>query len=1196
MGDTIVSLTALIAAALGTILTGIGGVPAAIAALLAGIAGYLGGGGIALWLKGIFYKKVEPAGYQKDMAARAKARAEELKPYEAFLTKEVRKERDDADARLVSLVVERESLLQKGREGSGYKPWDKAYDRRLEQLDTDIGLTEGSIEQIHKNALSLGKQRKGKRELDTMLAEVSADFTRFLGLELGSKFFGTESDLAELTKIKESNYANYYNRTEAGTLRERRDASRSFIANSNYANTRAEQMNAISVPADIKLKADSLGVDAAKLTEKLRFDPKLLEVLSAYQLALADVQRQLDNIDPSKAADGVVAGLYEAQRIIKELANNRVEIPVTAKLSSINEAISAVKGQEISLENLGLLPASAIAPVVAALQKAKSELSTFNSIVPDPNNLEPYLKSARELARVMAEARAKLADLKVTSLDAIDRTASTNAGKLAMGETSGLFSVPPVLWERSGSMAKFFSLQKSLAKASARVSEANAAGVDDPEAALAYAKGQRDVKKFTESLERLAEVIEVTISSAIGTLSNVISVDLFNALSPAKQRLFAGIGGTLQLVQDKLDKLKPKMAGTAVHLKLLGEQQRLELLAAKSAVGLMDVTKVSNAFGDKSLRLRNSEMREFIKLRDEELVIAIANKRLTGDAATDAVRAAAAKRIAREAREERAARTFTEKMGVTNEVFGLSLSDLDFSRFGGKLYELADGFKSKLDDAIANGTNPADILASIDLHKFKMKFVSALISARDEFRDALSAGVFTAFEKVKEGFANLDMRSYIKLSQQTREGMQRDDAELDMFKKILDISGMPQELANILNGPGSIQSKLEEVFANFGGLIPETPLNANTSALQALTAALLGETKLAKSAPALSRNPDVTKGVEQFLSKSNENALNRRLLVATRYSGAEMIRNMTPEATAWEAAWGAKNGYDKALQKNTFDSYEADLNAALFPEDSGLAQIAARFNAERVALQEAMKAGAGAMLESMKNFRNDITSGFKSALLGLFKGEAAEGQGVFETFANALLSTLSNAILTHFVNRISDALMDPLSGALGKLVEGMTKILSGDEGDGGIFKQLFGLFRGLFEGIIGMFSYAGTPAATGGMIVGPGTGTSDSIPALLSNGEYVINAAQTKRHLPLLHALNSGRISRFANGGLVSTDALQQPSSFDMGGTSVSNTQQININITGDISRQTKSEIYGMLPQIAAGVNAHNKEQNYRGY
>ena len=57
--------------------------------------------------------------------------------------------------------------------------------------------------------------------------------------------------------------------------------------------------------------------------------------------------------------------------------------------------------------------------------------------------------------------------------------------------------------------------------------------------------------------------------------------------------------------------------------------------------------------------------------------------------------------------------------------------------------------------------------------------------------------------------------------------------------------------------------------------------------------------------------------------------------------------------------------------------------------------------------------------------------------------------------------------------------------------------------------------------------------AGGGMIYGAGNGTSDSIPALLSNGEMVINAAQTARHRGLLERINNGQLSRFATGGAV---------------------------------------------------------------
>jgi len=44
--------------------------------------------------------------------------------------------------------------------------------------------------------------------------------------------------------------------------------------------------------------------------------------------------------------------------------------------------------------------------------------------------------------------------------------------------------------------------------------------------------------------------------------------------------------------------------------------------------------------------------------------------------------------------------------------------------------------------------------------------------------------------------------------------------------------------------------------------------------------------------------------------------------------------------------------------------------------------------------------------------------------------------------------------------------------------------------------------------------------AEGGLINGPGNGISDSVPANLSNGEFVVNAAATQNYLPLLNQIN----------------------------------------------------------------------------
>lgn len=66
--------------------------------------------------------------------------------------------------------------------------------------------------------------------------------------------------------------------------------------------------------------------------------------------------------------------------------------------------------------------------------------------------------------------------------------------------------------------------------------------------------------------------------------------------------------------------------------------------------------------------------------------------------------------------------------------------------------------------------------------------------------------------------------------------------------------------------------------------------------------------------------------------------------------------------------------------------------------------------------------------------------------------------------------------------------------------------------------------------------------ATGGSVRGPGTGTSDSIMARLSNGEYVLRAAAVKQYgTRLLDDMNGLRIPKFATGGLVEQASNIQP-------------------------------------------------------
>ena len=101
--------------------------------------------------------------------------------------------------------------------------------------------------------------------------------------------------------------------------------------------------------------------------------------------------------------------------------------------------------------------------------------------------------------------------------------------------------------------------------------------------------------------------------------------------------------------------------------------------------------------------------------------------------------------------------------------------------------------------------------------------------------------------------------------------------------------------------------------------------------------------------------------------------------------------------------------------------------------------------------------------------------------------------------------------------------------------------------------------------------------ATGGYITGPGTGTSDSIPARLSNGEFVIRSEAVKRYgTNFLNAVNDGtfarihtKVPRFAEGGLVkeATNNVGNNMAQSMGGVigqHMSNTATFNVALVRD--------------------------------
>jgi hypothetical protein len=154
---------------------------------------------------------------------------------------------------------------------------------------------------------------------------------------------------------------------------------------------------------------------------------------------------------------------------------------------------------------------------------------------------------------------------------------------------------------------------------------------------------------------------------------------------------------------------------------------------------------------------------------------------------------------------------------------------------------------------------------------------------------------------------------------------------------------------------------------------------------------------------------------------------------------------------------------------------------------------------------QTMKAAeAQRKLQEEQEFYAGMTKSFFNDILGAIRN----GEDVWEAFGKAALNVLE---------RIMDRM---LSMAIDSMFQSMFQPGAAGAGGGGL-----GSF---FQFLAGFLKFSG-----GGYVSGPGTSKSDSIPARLSDGEFVVNAAATKRHLGLLHAINSGRsVQMLAEGGM----------------------------------------------------------------
>lgn len=414
------------------------------------------------------------------------------------------------------------------------------------------------------------------------------------------------------------------------------------------------------------------------------------------------------------------------------------------------------------------------------------------------------------------------------------------------------------------------------------------------------------------------------------------------------------------------------------------------------------------------------------------------------------------------------------------------------------------------------------------------------LAALDEKRLAAQKRIL----EVRDAIEQAEARGADSLEFRRAVLQQQVDALVDQGVETSELIEKRKELAAV---EAEIEALRTGGSGSGGGLTPDEAAKIRKRELQRRTLELeLMEESTEKRLEAISLAID--QEVEKYREEYGEQFPELfEQLVAKLEAEKEKMRSAVTSAGSGAVQVPVKVALDVQLSEEDIDF--SFLDDAMRPLDGSISAVNHNLAVLRERYLEAQSASERWQirsqivdLENMGNTMEDLRDDIRQAAeiganafasLGTSIGESlASGKSVVESLGRAVNKMLGDMVTGMGKAMLQAAVLAAVAQQYGKaarlagagtamvvLGTAMSAMANREERSSGASSQATGRLVQSSSG-----EYEWQAYRDGGLVRGPGSSRSDSIPAWLSNGEFVVNARATREHYPLLSSINAGAV------------------------------------------------------------------------